>query len=453
MDPIQSLLRSSFGPALLRRVGVAPPPQLRRYSPGQPLLDGPAVVGPSSGRLAEAAVAVLKEADVEVLDALPADGRVAALVFDASGIGQVSDLHQLHDFFPAAVRRLGRSGRVLVLGVPPASAGSAAARVAQRALEGFTRSLAKELRAGATANLVLVEPGAEDRVGSTLRFLLSARSAFVDGQVVRVSAAAVVDGAGPSSAAASWERPLAGCTVAVTGAARGIGAAMVETLAADGAHVIGVDVAMLAGDLEKVTRRAGGTHLVADVTLPDTAARIARAARAVAGNGGSLHGIVHNAGITRDRKLVNLDRRAWDQVLGVNLLAPQRITEELLADGVLGAGGRVVGISSVAGIAGNLGQTNYAASKAGVIGLVDALAPELAPRGITVNAIAPGFIETAMTQKVPLAIREGGRRLSSLKQGGLPVDIAQAASWLLWPASSGVTGNVVRVCGQALIGA
>ena len=322
------------------------------------------------------------------------------------------------------------------------------AAVAQRALEGFTRSLAKELRGGATANLVLVEPGAEDRLASTVHFLLSARSAFVDGQVVRVGAAVP---AADDTALPGWERPLAGCTVAVTGAARGIGAAMVDTLAADGAHVIGIDVAMLAGDLEKVTRRAGGTHLVADVTLPDTAARIARAARGT--DAGTLHGIVHNAGITRDRKLVNLDERAWDQVLAVNLQAPQRITEELLADGVLAAGGRVVGISSVAGIAGNVGQTNYAASKAGVIGLVDALAPVLAPRGITVNAIAPGFIETAMTQKVPFAIREGGRRLSSLKQGGLPVDIAQAASWLLWPASSGVTGNVVRVCGQALIGA
>jgi 3-oxoacyl-[acyl-carrier protein] reductase len=450
MDPIQSLLRSSFGPPLLRRIGVAPPPALRRYVPGRPLLDGPVVVGPSSGRLAEAAEAVLKQAEVEVLDREPVEGTVAALVFDASDVAEVADLGRLHEFFSASVRRLSRSGRVLVLGVPPTAAASSAA-VAQRALEGFTRSLAKELRDGATANLVLVEPGAEDRAGSTLRFLLSARSAFVDGQVVRVGSAVPAAAAVAEAGLPGWDRPLDGCTVAVTGAARGIGAAMVQTLAADGAHVIGVDVAMLAGDLEKVTRQAGGSHLVADVTLPDTAARIARAARGV--GAGALHGIVHNAGITRDRRLVNLDRRSWDLVLAVNLQAPQRITDELVADGVLGQGGRVVGISSIAGIAGNPGQTSYAASKAGVIGLVDVLAPALAPRGITVNAIAPGFIETAMTQKVPLAVREGGRWLSSLKQGGLPVDVAQAASWLLWPASSGVTGNVVWVCGQALIGA
>jgi 3-oxoacyl-[acyl-carrier protein] reductase len=140
-------------------------------------------------------------------------------------------------------------------------------------------------------------------------------------------------------------------------------------------------------------------------------------------------------------------------VIDVNLVGPSRITADLLSDGVLGAGGRVVGIASTAGIAGNLGQTNYAVAKAGVIGLVDALAPQLAARGITVNAVAPGFIETQMTQRIPLMIREGGRRLSSLKQGGLPIDVAEAVGWLLGPASAGITGNVVRVCGQSLIGA
>lgn len=481
MDPIQALLGSPTGRTIARGIGVVPPPTLRRYEPGQPLLTGPAVLGAAPGGvLIEQVRAVLTDAGAEVLDAAPdPDRRIGALVFDATGITDPSDLVALRDFFSPALRGLADGGRVLVLGTPPESVpggagagavapgtatpggagtgdtapgatapggdGRVAHAVAQRALEGFTRSLAKELRGGATAQLVLVAPGADDRLASTVRFLASARSAFVDGQVVRVTGGPD----GPTDAV-DWSRPLAGRVVVVTGAARGIGAAMVATLAADGAHVIGVDIAGLADDLQEVTTGTGGSHLVVDVTALDAAARIARA---VADGPGRLHGIVHNAGITRDKKLVNLDRSRWNQVMAVNLVAPMRITRELVADGTLGEGGRVLGISSVSGIAGNLGQTNYGASKAGIIGLVDALAPELAPRGITVNAIAPGLIETQMTQRLPLTIREGGRRLSSLKQGGLPEDIAQTASWLLWPASLGVTGNVVRVCGQALIGA
>jgi 3-oxoacyl-[acyl-carrier protein] reductase len=455
MDPIQSVLSSSAGRALARRLGVAPPPELRRHQPGQPLLVGPALVSSApGGRLAAAVSPILKAAGAEVTE-LPAAGgeppagpRWGALVVDASGIADTGGLAVLRDVLGPGVRALAPNGRVVVLGTPPALAGSTDAAIAQRALEGFTRSLAKELRGGATAQLVLVAPGAEGRLASTLRFLASARSAFVDGQVIEISTT-VPDGVAGRVEAPDPERPLAGRVIVVTGAARGIGAAMVAAFDRDGARVLGVDVAPLAADLQRVTA-AGGSHLVGDVTAPDAGARIARAVRE---RYGTLHGIVHNAGITRDRKLVNLSAQAWHQVIEVNLAGPRRITADLLADGVLGEGGRVVGISSVAGIAGNGGQTHYAASKAGVIGLVDALAPDLAPRGITVNAVAPGFIETRMTRTIPLALREGGRRLSSLRQGGLPVDVAEAAAWLLDPASAGVTGNVVRVCGQALLGA
>ena len=119
----------------------------------------------------------------------------------------------------------------------------------------------------------------------------------------------------------------------------------------------------------------------------------------------------------------------------------------------MGSGGRIVSVSSVSGIAGNRGQTNYATSKAGVIGIVEALAPVARERGATVNAVAPGFIETAMTAAMPLATREVGRRASSLLQGGLPVDVAEAIAWLVSPASAAVNGNVVRVCGQQILGA
>jgi 3-oxoacyl-[acyl-carrier protein] reductase len=139
-------------------------------------------------------------------------------------------------------------------------------------------------------------------------------------------------------------------------------------------------------------------------------------------------------------------------VLSVNLVAPQRITAELLAQGVVHDNGRIIGVASIAGIAGNVGQTNYAASKAGMIGLVDSLRDGLT-NGVTVNAVAPGFIETKMTAAVPFATREVGRRLNSMSQGGLPVDVAETIAWFANPASTAVNGNVVRVCGQMMLGA
>jgi 3-oxoacyl-[acyl-carrier protein] reductase len=110
-------------------------------------------------------------------------------------------------------------------------------------------------------------------------------------------------------------------------------------------------------------------------------------------------------------------------------------------------------VSSISGIAGNAGQTNYSTSKAGVIGLVDAWAPQLAKTGRTINAVAPGFIETQMTAAMPITLREAGRRMNSMSQGGLPVDVAETIAWLAQPGSGGVNGNVVRVCGQSLLGA
>jgi 3-oxoacyl-[acyl-carrier protein] reductase len=143
----------------------------------------------------------------------------------------------------------------------------------------------------------------------------------------------------------------------------------------------------------------------------------------------------------------------WESVIDINLLAQERIDDALLAHDMLRAGARIVAVSSISGIAGNRGQSNYAASKAGVFGRVLAMAPVLAPRGITINAVAPGFIETHMTARMPFGVREAGRRLNSMGQGGHPVDVAETVAWLASPGSAGITGNVVRVCGQSLIGA
>jgi 3-oxoacyl-[acyl-carrier protein] reductase len=137
----------------------------------------------------------------------------------------------------------------------------------------------------------------------------------------------------------------------------------------------------------------------------------------------------------------------------INLSSQERINDELVSRNLVRENGRIVCVSSMSAVAGNSGQANYATSKAGVIGMVQALAPVLAERGATINAVAPGFIETRMTAKMPIALREAGRRMNSMSQGGLPVDVAETIAWFASPASAGVNGNVVRVCGQSLLGA
>ena len=152
--------------------------------------------------------------------------------------------------------------------------------------------------------------------------------------------------------------------------------------------------------------------------------------------------------------LANLDEARWAAVLQVNLAAQLRINEVLLDGSIAGGladGARIVAIASTSGWAGNKGQTNYAASKAGVMGLVRALAPRLAGRGIVVNGVAPGFIETDMTASIPVIDREIFRRSSSLLQGGKPVDVAEAIVFLADPATP-LNGQALRVCGQLIVG-
>ncbi len=221
-------------------------------------------------------------------------------------------------------------------------------------------------------------------------------------------------------------------------------------LARDGAHIVAVDIPAQAGELESVAQGVGGSWLQADITEDGAPAAIATH---LLEHHGGVDAIIHNAGITRDKTLGRMDEALWQQVIAVNLTAPQRIDAQLFSREVVREHGRVVCVSSISGIAGNAGQTNYATSKAGIIGMVQAWAEQPGQRGVTINAVAPGFIETQMTAAMPLATREAGRRMNSLRQGGLPVDVAETVAWLASPASGGLNGNVVRVCGQSLIGA
>ncbi|SEL66509.1 3-oxoacyl-[acyl-carrier protein] reductase [Blastococcus sp. DSM 46786] len=449
-DWYTNFANSGFGTTITKQLGLPRPVELRRYEPGQPLLPGPVVVGSAgAGRLRDTVTAVLRDAGVTVQSPVTADGatggeKLGAVILDASGLTTPADLASAHDFLAPAIKRLRASGRVLVLADPPADATTPAQAAARQAVDGLVRSIGKELLDGSTANAVFVPEGAEASLAAPLRFFLSGRSAYVDGQLLTVSPADV-------PANLDEDEPLAGAVAVVTGAARGIGAAIAEVMARDGAHVVAVDVPAAGDALARVADEIGGTALQLDITAADAPQRLVEHLRE---RHGGVDVVVHNAGITRDKLLVNMDAARWNTVMAVNLQAQLDITQALLdADGVLRDGARVVCVSSQSGIAGNRGQTNYAASKAGVIGMVRAWAPEFAARGATINAVAPGFIVTEMTAKMPFGTREIGSRINSLQQGGLPVDVAETIAWLSQPASAGVNGQTVRVCGQSMLGA
>ena len=462
IDQYQAFTQSPIGKFVVKNLGLPSPVVLDRFEQGQPVIRGAVLVG-------AAPEGVLSSAIANVLSTIHADSyagnntdiqqaaaqvglnlrafnsgdkesRFKAVIFDASGIQNSEQLNELHKFFNPIVRQIEGSGRVIVVATTPESAKTVKQAIAQRALEGFVKSVGKEFKKGITAQLVYVDEGAANNLESTLRFLLSPRSAYVSGQVIRISKAEVVK--------VDWNKPLAGKTALVTGASRGIGEAIAHILARDGAHVICLDVPQQQADLDRVAADISGSALGLDITAADAGEKI----KAAAQKNGGLDIIVHNAGITRDKTLANMKPELWDLVININLSAAERINDYLLENDGLNANGRIVCVSSISGIAGNLGQTNYAASKAGVIGLVKFTAPIL-KNGITINAVAPGFIETQMTAAIPFAIREAGRRMNSMNQGGLPVDVAETIAWFASSASTGLNGNVVRVCGQSLLGA
>ncbi|WP_310963744.1 3-oxoacyl-ACP reductase [Nocardioides terrisoli] len=443
-DRYQTFTSTPVGKLLVKNLGLPNPVKLERWTEGAPVVDGTVVVG-GEGRLRSSIATALDNLGVATT-VVPTEGeKYKALVFDASGIASSPDLVALQEFFTPLLRSLTSCARVVVLGTVPELTGSAEERVAQRALEGFTRSLSKEIGRGSTVNLVYVAPDAASTVESTLSFFLSPKSAYVSGQVTRIGAT----GTKKAQPVTDPAKPLTGTVAIVTGASRGIGEQIARVLHRDGATVLGIDVPQAASDLQALMRELDGDHLALDITGKDAPQRIAQHVKT---KFGQVDAVVHNAGITRDKKLANMAEDRWSSVIAVNLTAPERITRELLDQGLIKKNGRIVGVSSIAGIAGNLGQTNYAASKAGVIGFVDALAPELKD-GITVNAVAPGFIITQMTAAVPFATREVGQRLNAMAQGGLPVDVAETIAWYLNPGSTAVNGNVVRVCGQMMLGA
>ena len=464
-DRYGDFVQSSIGKKVAKNLGLPMPVTLDRFESGQRLVRGSVLIGSATGedkRVGESVARIFSELHAEVFvnsrdgikDALAdagieakantgGDNKFKVLLFDASNISNADELQQVYEFFHFVARRVEKSGRVVILGRPPEAADDIETALAQRALEGFVKSVGKEFKRGITAQLIYVAKGAEQNLDSTLRFFTSARSAYVSGQVVRVD--------NGNAVAVDWTQPLGGKTMLVTGASRGIGEAIARVLAREGAHVICLDVPQQQADLQKVASEISGSTLMVDITSDDAGEQIADAAQ----KRGGLDAVIHNAGVTRDKTLAKMDEQKWQMVININLASIAKLNSYMLANNVLNDDARIVCVSSISGIAGNMGQTNYATSKAGVIGLVDATAKQLEnnAKGMTINAVAPGFIETQMTEAIPFAIREAGRRMNSVSQGGLPIDVAETIAWLASAASGGLNGNTVRVCGQSLLGA
>ncbi|MYN45740.1 3-oxoacyl-ACP reductase [Pseudoduganella sp. FT93W] len=450
-DFLTTLNRNPLTAPLAKALGLPNPVPLARSATGYETTPyaGKAVLlqaAPNSYAHASLLQAVRNGGGEPVLSGFSEKLDVA--VFDATGCSTPADAQALYETFHGLARKLAVNGRVLIVAALHDDSAAPVAVATARGVEGFARSLGKELgRKGVTVNLAYVAPDAVERLEGVVRFFCGTQTTYVSGQAVRVTATAAV---APAAPAPAYSSALAGKVALVTGSARGIGLAVAERLLQEGAQVVCLDVPAVEQELQQTCARIGALPLALDIAAPDAPARLSAYFRE---RFGGLDILIHNAGITRDRTIANMTPVQWDQVLAVNFAAITEIDKVLLQDGTVRDGGRVVCLSSISGIAGNFGQTNYAYTKAALIGYVAAQAGRLGARGICINAVAPGFIETAMTAKMPFFMREMGRRLNSVQQGGQPRDAAELITFLATPGASGLTGNTIRVCGQGLIGA
>jgi 3-oxoacyl-[acyl-carrier protein] reductase len=239
---------------------------------------------------------------------------------------------------------------------------------------------------------------------------------------------------------------LTGRVALVTGASRGIGRAIAMSLAAGGAHV----VAAARGDNAKSTveaiAAAGGSAEVATLDVTDPAS-VETVVAGVLERHKRIDVLVNNAGVTKDQLMLRMKRDDWDAVISANLTGAYTCVQAVLKSMVKARQGRIISITSVVGEAGNAGQVNYAASKAGLIGLTKALALEVASRGITVNAVAPGLIDTDMTKAISAGAHEEWAKKIPLQRLGTPEDIAAAVRFLASDEAAYITGHVLSVNG------
>lgn len=234
----------------------------------------------------------------------------------------------------------------------------------------------------------------------------------------------------------------------VTGASRGIGAAIAKSLAAGGATVVGTATSSAGAQRISEDLAGRGRGLVLDIGNPDS---VDEAIADVAGSEGSPTILVNNAGITRDNLLMRMKPEEWDDVISTNLSGVFRVSKACLRGMMKARKGRIISIASVIGVMGNAGQANYAAAKAGIIGFSKSLAREIGSRNITVNVVAPGFIDTDMTRVLPEAQREALLTQVPLGRLGESEDIAHAVLFLASPAAAYITGETLHVNGGMLM--
>jgi 3-oxoacyl-[acyl-carrier protein] reductase len=243
----------------------------------------------------------------------------------------------------------------------------------------------------------------------------------------------------------SHHHPLQGEVVLVTGASRGIGAAIADTLAARGALVIGTATSQSGADA--ITERLAahqGMGKVLNVTEPNA---IEALIESIAKEQGGVSILVNNAGITRDNLLMRMKDEDWQVILDTNLTSVYRSSKAVMRSMMKARKGRIINIASVIGVTGNAGQANYAAAKAGIIAFSKSLAKEIGSRGITVNVVAPGFIETDMTKDLPEDAKNAMMTQIALGRLGSPQDIAEAVTFLASPAAAYITGETLHVNG------
>lgn len=370
---------------------------------------------------------------------------IQSLVIDATMYIGESSYQRLYSIFQNTLPNLSYNAKILIIANATSFKQGDAENAFGQALIGFCKSLAKEVgRKGSTANVIFLsdqQHNISTALLSPVYFFLSSKSSFISGQTLTIHS--------DNKRLAQLSNNITNKKIAiVTGAAQGIGAAIASKLTEDGYHVIGVDIALMKTPLINTMQQLQGEYFILDVSANNAGNQLALLAKKY----GKFDLIVHNAGITRDKTLAKMSMVSWQQTLDINLLSVMRINKILLAKDCISYGGRIVCLSSMNGIAGQGGQTNYACSKAGIIGYVNSISSKLAMDNIIINAVAPGFIDTQMTKKMPFFTREIGRRMNALGQGGLPIDVAEAVAFLGAKSNIAISGQTLRVCGLNIIG-